>query len=98
MSDYEKISQPENKMESEDDIAARLKSKLSQKYSEPVDQQMQTMERIAEFANRLKEKYPDRTSYRLFHILAFSGQELSTPFTHFDFLGEDSIQAFIERL
>jgi hypothetical protein len=98
MSDYEKISQPENKIESEDEIAARLKAKLSQKYTEPIAQKIQTAENIADFADKLKEKYHDCTSYRLFHTLAFSGQELSTPFTHFDFLGEDSIQAFIERL
>jgi hypothetical protein len=98
MSDYEKIGQPENGIESEDEIAARLKSKLSQKYAEPIEQRLQTMERITEFADRLKEKYPDYTSYRLSHVLAFSGKDPGVAFTHFDFLGDDSIQAFIERL
>jgi hypothetical protein len=98
MSDYEKIIPPENSIESENEITVRLKVKLSQKYAEPLEQKMKTVEHIADYADRLRAKYPDPTAYRLFHILGFSTPDPSISFTNFDFPGEDSVQAFIERL
>ena len=86
----------ENGAESREEIVARLKAKISQVYEGP--QAMAAMEKVAMFADRLKARYPDYSSYRLYHVLAFSGQAPDAAFTRFDFPGDDSIRSCIEGL
>jgi hypothetical protein len=72
---------------------------MSQKYSVGLlEERIQTMEKVVTFTDKLKKKYPDFVSYRLYHMLVLSTPKLGVAFTHFDFPGEDSIQNFIEQL
>ncbi|KND52131.1 MAG: hypothetical protein AB198_02395 [Parcubacteria bacterium C7867-003] len=50
---------------------------------------------LVEFANKLKEKYPDHLDYELFHFLVGSTIRPETPPKYFDFPGEDSIEKFL---
>lgn len=50
-------------------------------------------ERLVEFGEGLKEKYSDFLDYELFHFLV--GSTMQGEPKHFDFPGEDSVEAFL---
>lgn len=50
-------------------------------------------DKVIEFHDRLKQKYTDYHQCRLYHLI--SGSTIALPVTRFDYLGADSIEAFI---
>ena len=71
----------------------RLKDKRGEAYKKDM---FGTHEKIIEFTERIKDKYPDYRDYELYHLLIGSTPGGKLP--KFDFPGENSIEKFIESL
>ena len=54
--------------------------------------------RAAEFANKLKEKYPDYKRMHVWYVLVGGTPEERFGILEEDFPGEDSVVAFLERI
>ena len=70
-----------------------LKDKWNEAYKKDA---LGTHEKIIEFAEKIKNKYPDYQDYMLYHLLIGSIPKSKLP--KFDFPGEDSVEKFIESL
>ena len=74
----------------EEKRVAELTEKLRELYRRD---QFGIHDEILKFFERLKRRHRDFRSYRLVHLL--SGSTIQPPYAHFDFEGDDSVEAFI---
>jgi hypothetical protein len=54
--------------------------------------------KIVEKAIELRQKYPNCTQYRMYHILGGSTPMPDAPCLHYDFEDEDSVELFLTNL
>ncbi len=74
-------------------VRAEIRKILSEAYS---GDRMETYDKVADFGQKLREKYKNYDQYELYHIL--SGSTLIKAPDNFDFPGEDSVELFIRSL
>jgi len=76
-------------------LIAELKEKLNNAYNTDA---IDAHEKVFEYTDEIKKKYPDYSKYRLWHLVIFSTIGKSMEITHFDFPGDDSVERFIKSL
>lgn len=74
-------------------LIRELKEKLNMAYEADAKKMH---ERVFEFANVIKNKYPDYSKYQLWHLLISSTIGDNTKIIYFDFPDNDSVEKFIK--
>ncbi len=85
------LNQVETKAD-EEALAEKLREKVNKSFS------FENYEKIGEYTDKIREKYPDYSEYRLWHVVISSTINENTKITHFDFPGDDSAEKFINSL
>lgn len=75
-----------------------LLSAIDKKVLEDIKKEASVQEKIVDFAQNLREKFPDAEEYSAFHILAGSTMSENIAPKAFDFPEPDSVRSFLEHL